>query len=801
MKTNRILGLILSAVVLLCGCEKEKAPATISLDATEIEVPMGGGSATVTVNSNYAWEARTEADWISINPSKGEATTATVVTITALSNEGTNRIGAVTFYGNNSRLCTFPVNFKQPGPKGEAGVAEQITVAEFIKRADGSTKYRLEGRVSGVANASYYGFDLTDATGTVAIAFPTNFEDFVNDLVAGGIAVVEGTYQFYDAKQTHQMANGKIVDYTAPSGPAFGPETGSGTKADPYNVAKAQAVTAALPKDGKLENVYVKGKVSLISELDPSYGNATFYIADEGYYGEYYVYRCKYLGGGKFTSVDQLKIGDEVVIYGTLQNYKGNTPEFTQGCQLYSLNGETGGGGFTPPANITTVTVAEFLAKPESTTDWYRITGTIGGSINTTYGNFDVTDATGTVYFYGASNIADFKSKLVKGNVATVVGNRGSYGDKIEVLNGYIESIEEGQATPATTVANISELIATAENTNIEIENVKVAAVTTKGYVAYDGQHAVHVYANAVPGVAVGDVVKFSGTRASYNGVPEVTDPKTSKTGTADITYPTPVDITSSFDSYTATEATFVKYSAKMVKSGNYTNFEVTGATRVGSLTSAPTTEGINEGDQVVIYGFYNGIDTKNNLLNVIAVKIENTTTNKTIEFKEAGSGSGGGQGGGGSTGTGGQVEAQSDGSNKVSWSGQGAWSGIGEDVISLSAGTYSIVVSKGSASTKPTVNSTYKDCRAYAKSTVKVSNSAAELTSITFVISTQGKKRLTDITASTGSVTVDPANWKVTWTGSAKDVTFTVGEKATYGTEGAEKAGQFDFDYVLVKP
>lgn len=764
MKTNRILGLILSAVVLLCGCEKEKAPATISLDATEIEVPMGGGSATVTVNSNYAWEARTEADWISINPSKGEATTATVVTITALSNEGTNRIGAVTFYGNNSRLCTFPVNFKQPGPKGEAGVAEQITVAEFIKRADGSTKYRLEGRVSGVANASYYGFDLTDATGTVAIAFPTNFEDFVNDLVAGGIAVVEGTYQFYDAKQTHQMANGKIVDYTAPSGPAFGPETGSGTKADPYNVAKAQAVTAALPKDGKLENVYVKGKVSLISELDPSYGNATFYIADEGYYGEYYVYRCKYLGGSKFTSVDQLKIGDEVVIYGTLQNYKGNTPEFTQGCQLYSLNGETGGGGFTPPANITTVTVAEFLAKPESTTDWYRITGTIGGSINTTYGNFDVTDATGTVYFYGASNIADYKSKLVKGNVATVVGNRGSYGDKIEVVNGYIESIEEGQATPATVVASISELIATAENTNIEIENVKVAAVTARGYVAYDGQHAVHVYANAAPGVAVGDVVKFSGTRANYNGVPEVTSPKTSKTGTADITYPTPVDITSSFDSYTATEATFVKYSAKMVKDGTYTNFQVAGASRIGSLSNLPSYDGINEGDQVIITGFFNGTSTSSGkqLLHVIAVKIENTTTNKTIEIKEAGSGSGGGSSGGGSTSG---TITQEGNIHTADFSAQGYANA--SDFSSISNSSVTITAEKASGTNGPKYYNTGTALRLYGGNTLTVSASK-QIAKIEFTFSSG--EGTNEITASTGSYS------NGVWTGTANSVIFTIG-------------------------
>ena len=116
MKTNRILGLILSAVVLLTGCEKEKDPVSISLDAVTLEVPQAGGSATVTVNCNYAWEARTEADWITFSPDKGDATTATVVTITALANDGTNRTSAITFYGNGSRLSSAPVNVRQLGP-------------------------------------------------------------------------------------------------------------------------------------------------------------------------------------------------------------------------------------------------------------------------------------------------------------------------------------------------------------------------------------------------------------------------------------------------------------------------------------------------------------------------------------------------------------------------------------------------------------------------------------------------------------------------------------------------------------
>ncbi len=46
-------------------------------------------------------------------------------------------------------------------------------------------------------------------------------------------------------------------------------------------------------------------------------------------------------------------------------------------------------------------TVAEFLAAPENETDMYTLKGTITAVANTSYGNFDLTDDTGTVYIYG----------------------------------------------------------------------------------------------------------------------------------------------------------------------------------------------------------------------------------------------------------------------------------------------------------------------------------------------------------------------------------------------------------------
>ncbi len=125
---------------------------------------------------------------------------------------------------------------------------------------------------------------------------------------------------------------------------------GTGTVEDPFNVAAALHLISTLGADVNSDNVYTKGIITSISEVSPSYGNATFKISDTADAdNELTIYRAKYLDNKGFSSEDQIKIGDEVVIYGQLVNFRGNTPEYTQGCYIYSLNGTGGGGGSDTP--------------------------------------------------------------------------------------------------------------------------------------------------------------------------------------------------------------------------------------------------------------------------------------------------------------------------------------------------------------------------------------------------------------------------------------------------------------------
>ena len=146
--------------------------------------------------------------------------------------------------------------------------------------------------------------------------------------------------------------NGKTADGGGDTPTPSGEEKGTGTQADPFNAAAANAYIKTLAADTKSESdFYIKGKIVKYAnngEFSTQYGNASFYISDNGTEDgeQFYVFRTLYLGNVKYTEGDTPKVGDEVVICGKVVNYKGNTPE-TSGNESYifSWNGSSSGGG------------------------------------------------------------------------------------------------------------------------------------------------------------------------------------------------------------------------------------------------------------------------------------------------------------------------------------------------------------------------------------------------------------------------------------------------------------------------
>lgn len=138
---------------------------------------------------------------------------------------------------------------------------------------------------------------------------------------------------------------------------------------------------------------------------------------------------------------------------------------------------------------------------------------------------------------------------------------------------------------------------------------------------------------------------------------------------------------------------------------------------------------------------------------------------------------------------------------SKTEGSGSSSTSNItaSASLVSGSTSGYTFATGKNGGSSNPTYNSSGRDVRLYAKNQITISASST-ITQIVFNLSTQGEKRLAPIKASEGTIaTQNSGDNKVTWTGSATSVTFTVGDKATYGGDGASKAGQLCFTSVNI--
>jgi len=166
------------------------------------------------------------------------------------------------------------------------------------------------------------------------------------------------------------------------------------------------------------------------------YGN--FHLADAT--GTVYVYGLlPEEGGAKGQNVitaKGIKIGDIVTVIGPKGSYKGS-PQLVDAWYV-SHN------------NVIVSTVADFLAAAESKTQYYRLTGTVSNITSTTYGNFDLTDETGTVYFYGLVNFPTYKADgkfsnnksfesldIKDGDKITVCGLRSSYKGNTQATESY----------------------------------------------------------------------------------------------------------------------------------------------------------------------------------------------------------------------------------------------------------------------------------------------------------------------------------------------------------------------------
>ena len=283
------------------------------------------------------------------------------------------------------------------------------------------------------------------------------------EIKVGDKVIVYGQLVYFNQK-TPEFTQGNYI-YSLNGQIAGGGETGeakgTGTKDDPFNVAAAIAKCKEIGTTPSTDKYYVKGIAQEDATADASYNNITFDIADTEGGAKFKCFQVKGTDGKPLPSGFTIKKGDEVVVYGPIYNYKGNTPETAGQSAAYivSVNGkatgEGGGGGNTPSTDAKKVTVAEFNAAEVNENVWYQLTGTVENlKDGDQYGNFDLKDETGSVYVYGLLSEKGGEKKkfqdlaaakgIKNGRKITIIGTRGVHNDKIEVMNAYFVSIEGG---------------------------------------------------------------------------------------------------------------------------------------------------------------------------------------------------------------------------------------------------------------------------------------------------------------------------------------------------------------------
>ena len=321
------------------------------------------------------------------------------------------------------------------------------TVEDFIARADEGTYYRLTGTVSAFktgtnsAGKDWMQFDLTDDTGTILVyGFNDGeFEKWAGVVKDRGTVTLTGTYQYYEKNKQHEVMNVTIESFEEASAP---PEITASTVAD--FIAKAD------------KNTYYRltGTVSAFKTGTNSSGKnwMQFNLADDT--GSILVYGFQDGEYDKWATT--VKDGGTITLTGTYEYYEKNKQHEVMNASIESFKeGEPGPEPPGPSGEVKAVTIAEFNAAEESNSQVYELVGTIGGSINADYGNFDLTDETGTVYVYGltatelgygAKNDKSYASLgLKEGDKIKIHGYRGSHNGKIEVMYAwFIEKVSDG---------------------------------------------------------------------------------------------------------------------------------------------------------------------------------------------------------------------------------------------------------------------------------------------------------------------------------------------------------------------
>lgn len=311
----------------------------IADDVTKVEVVHGTAS-NITVNS-FKMLVASAADFSDAVSYDGTFTASATATFTrpegtSWANKYYKFVYNVTVSGSSNKFVQFS-GVKFYAVPAAANVATPVLTAEEGKVTDGNftEAFTLTMTCATEGATIYYTLDGTDpAESETAVEYTAAITIPAKSTKVRAIAMDGTTAEFSrETTATYCYVNTAATAYTATEAIAV--------------------IDAGLGLNNKL---YVKGSIKSITELSTQYGNATYVITDGT--SDLTIFRGKYLEGEKFTSEDQLTVGDEVVVYGLLKLY-GETYEMDSNNELVSLTPGTGSRIDNAAAEVKAVKVIE----------------------------------------------------------------------------------------------------------------------------------------------------------------------------------------------------------------------------------------------------------------------------------------------------------------------------------------------------------------------------------------------------------------------------------------------------------
>ena len=230
---------------------------------------------------------------------------------------------------------------------------------------------------------------------------------------------------------------------------------------------------------------------------------------------------------------DKPVAGDEILLYGTLQNYKGDTKEVQNGWIVDFISKNQSQKPAQLPADGSELTIAEILALPladaQITEGRYYVRGTVVSVTNAQYGAMTITDGKDTISVYGsysadgAIGYANMEKKPVKGDEVLLYATVKNFKGTMELNSAWIREF----TTPvfdetAYTPMSVDNARKAAAGTKIKVSGV-VAQITyangmvPSGVILVDSTGSIYVYdGDLAARVSIGNTISLCASKTYW---------------------------------------------------------------------------------------------------------------------------------------------------------------------------------------------------------------------------------------------------------------------------------------------